>query len=414
MHKTFLILKREYLERVKTKAFLVSTILLPAMMAALMLLPSKMATMKSGGIKRVVVASPDRAFAEAVETQLTKSKDPRYAVELDTHSGDAEKTALRARLEGGAIDGFLWATPEAIQSRNISYFTRDTNDFIEGAALQSALKMSLLLRLLEQRGVASPDVDSLMQDVHLDLVKVKGGKESRGNGAMIFLAAIVLAMMLYMTLLIYGISVMRSVLEEKNSRVLEVMLSSVTSKQLMAGKVIGVGAVGLTQVAIWVVAALALAAPGLLAAQPVLAKLDFPLMTLPAFAVFFVLGYLLYSTMYAALGAMVNSEQEAQQFQLFVTLPIVIPTMLMAYVIRQPNAPLSFWTSLVPFFSPILMYLRVVVQTPPLWQVLLSIALLMATVYGLLIVCSRIYRVGILMYGKRPTLPEILKWLKYA
>lgn len=414
MHKTWLVLKREYLERVRTKSFLVSTILFPTLIAALMLLPSKMATMKSGGTRRVVIASADTVFAQAVQAQLLKPKDATYKVEVDANTSAAEESALRARLEAGQIDGFLWGTPEALQSRQVSYLTRESSDFVEGASLQTALKLGLLKRALAQRGVAAGELDDILTDVKLDVVKLKGGKESRTNSAVMFLAAVVLAMMLYMTLLIYGISVMRSVLEEKNSRVMEVLLASVTSKQLMAGKILGVGAAGLTQVAIWVTAGLVLSTPGLVAASSLLKGVDFPLMTIPAFAVFFVLGYLLYSGMYAALGAMVNSEQEAQQFQLLVTLPIVIPTMMMTYVIRQPNAPLSFWMSLVPFFSPILMYLRVVVQTPPLWQVALSVALLAGAVYLMIALCSRIYRVGILMYGKRPTLPEIVKWVRYA
>jgi ABC-2 type transport system permease protein len=154
--------------------------------------------------------------------------------------------------------------------------------------------------------------------------------------------------------------------------------------------------------------------PALMGAKSGMGEIDLPVAALPAFAIFFVLGYMLYSSMYAALGAMVNSEQEAQQWQFFVTMPIIVPVMMMTYVIRQPNSPLSMWMSLVPFFAPILMYMRIVVQAPPWWQIALSVGLLAATVWGIIALCSRIYRVGILMYGKRPTLPEIIKWVKYA
>ena len=207
---------------------------------------------------------------------------------------------------------------------------------------------------------------------------------------------------------------MRSVLEEKTSRVMEVVLSSATAGELMAGKILGVGAVGLTQIAVWVLIGLGATTPGLLAARNQLSDINLSPAALPAFAVFFVLGFLLYSALYAALGAMVNSEQEAQQWQFVVVMPIIIPVMLMTYVIRQPNAPLSVWMSLVPFFAPILMYVRVVVQPPPLWQIGVCIALMVLTVWGAVALCSRIYRVGILMYGKRPTLPEIVKWVRYA
>jgi ABC-2 type transport system permease protein len=130
--------------------------------------------------------------------------------------------------------------------------------------------------------------------------------------------------------------------------------------------------------------------------------------------VFFLLGYALYATMYAALGAVVNTEQEGQQMQIIIMLPLILAISFVMIVMRDPNGTLATWVSMIPFVAPVVMYLRIVVQTPPLWQVLLSIGILVATIYGLVVLCSRIYRIGILMYGKRPTLPEIIKWIKYA
>ena len=145
-----------------------------------------------------------------------------------------------------------------------------------------------------------------------------------------------------------------------------------------------------------------------------LGGLQLPTAAIVWFAVFYFLGFVLYSTMYAALGAMVNSDQEAQQWQTFIMLPLIVSIMVMMFILRQPNSPLAVWGSMVPFVAPILMYARIAVQTPPLWQIALSIAILLATIYGMVVLCGRIYRVGILMYGKRPTLPEIVKWIKYA
>ena len=133
-----------------------------------------------------------------------------------------------------------------------------------------------------------------------------------------------------------------------------------------------------------------------------------------AFAIFFLLGYLLYSSMYAAIGSMVNTDQEAQQMQWPAMIPLILAVFLMNAVSQHPNSPLSFWLSMVPFFAPILMLVRVLIEPPPLWQIGLCIALMVATIYGLLSLASRIYRVGILMYGKRPTLPELRRWLRYA
>jgi ABC-2 type transport system permease protein len=206
---------------------------------------------------------------------------------------------------------------------------------------------------------------------------------------------------------------MRSVLEEKNSRILEVLLSSASSTELMTGKLLGVGAVGLTQILVWVVMAGVFAIPSM-AMQMDLSELRVSPGVLAAFAVFFFLGYLLYSTIYAAIGAISTTEQEGQQLQFFIVIPLVLSVFMLSAVVRTPDAPAVVWMSMIPFFAPLLMYARIVIQTPPLWQIALSLFLLIATIIGILILCARIYRIGILIYGKRPTLPEILKWLKYA
>lgn len=366
----------------------------------------------------VVCANPD--FARAVQSQLEsetglpeKYRGQKYKVEIEPDPSEATRSALKDKVASGKLDGYVWLSDEALQSRKIDYVARETSDFIEAASLQAALKTALLRQELMAHGASADDADRFMQDVQLQTVGVKRGKEARAGGPAQFLGVLVLTMMLYMAVLLYGVAVMRSVLEEKTSRVVEVVLSSATAKELMAGKVLGVGAVGLTQILIWALIGLVLLAPGMAAAKS-LANVNLPIAAVPAFAVFFFLGYLLYSALFAALGAMVNSEQEAQHWQFLVMLPIIVPILMMTFIIRQPNAPLSLWMSLVPFFAPILMYMRIVVQTPPLWQIGVCIALLILTIWGVVALCSRIYRVGILMYGKKPTLPEIVKWVKYA
>jgi ABC-2 type transport system permease protein len=422
MRNAWLILRREYLERVRTKSFIVSTLLLPALMIGLMVLPGKLAMLKASGTKRVAVVCANPDFARAVQSQLEAGKvevedsasSPRYKVEIVSTPDEAARVALNGRIGAGTLDGYVWLSNDALASRKISYVARETSDFIETETMRGALKTALLGHELRSRGVAAAEADKLMTGVDLETVSIKGGQEKKGGGPLQFLSAIVLVMMLYMTLILYGVAVMRSVLEEKTSRVMEVVLSSATAKELMAGKILGVGAVGLTQIALWVVISLGVTTPGLLAARSQLSEISLSPAALPAFAVFFVLGFLLYSALYAALGAMVNSEQEAQQWQFLVVMPLIIPIVMMTYVIRQPNAPLSMWMSLVPFFAPILMYIRVVVQMPPLWQIGVCIAVLLLTLWGVVALCSRIYRVGILMYGKKPTLPEIVKWIRYA
>ena len=261
--------------------------------------------------------------------------------------------------------------------------------------------------------MSEAEVESVLKPIDLDSIRIEKGKEG-ASGIAVFLVSFTMVMLLYVNVLVYGFAVMRSIIEEKSSRILEVLLSSVTAKQLLAGKIIGVGAVGLTQVAIWLAIAGAFSLIGLSSTGSALANVHIPAIGVVAFGVYFVLGYFMYSTMYAALGSMVNSDQEAQQVQWPAMLPIIFAIVMTTPVLQHPNSQLAFWASLFPFFTPILMFVRIMAETPPIWQILLSIVLMLLTTWGLLGLSSRIYRVGILMYGKRPTLPELRKWLRYA
>jgi ABC-2 type transport system permease protein len=415
MRNIWLIIRREYLERVRTRSFLISTILFPAMMLGFTILPAKMASMKSNATRHIAVVSENADFANAVKTQLEESKNAKFAVDVNTEPTDATRTRLKSDVSASKLDGYVWLTKEAVDARTVNYYARETGDFIEVSTLQGALRSALMRRELMGHGMTPAEIDKMTNQLELEPVTLKGGEEKKENGPGQFLSVIALVLMLYMTLLIYGMSVMRSVLEEKTSRVMEVVLSSAKASELMAGKILGVGSVGLTQIAIWLTVAVGVSTPGLLALGGMKqSAFHIDLKLLPAFVVFFMGGYMLYSALFAALGSMVNSEQEAQQWQTFVTLPIVVPMMMMWLIIRQPSSPMAVWMSMVPFFSPILMYMRIVVATPPWYEIAASIAILAATILGVIWLCSRIYRIGILMYGKKPTLPEIVKWVKYA
>jgi ABC-2 type transport system permease protein len=181
----------------------------------------------------------------------------------------------------------------------------------------------------------------------------------------------------------------------------------------MTGKLLGVGAVGLTQIVVWTVMAGVIALPSL-AAQPNFSELQISPLVMISFVLYFLFGYLLYSTMYATIGAITTTEQEGQQLQFLIVMPLVLSVFMLAPVLRTPDSAVVVWLSMVPFFAPIVMYARIVMQTPPIWQIALSLVLMVATIAVLVVLCARIYRIGVLIYGKRPTLPEILKWLKYA
>jgi ABC-2 type transport system permease protein len=432
MRNMWLIIRREYLERVRTRSFLILTLLVPGIMTVVMMLPAKLATM-SEKTQRLVVVTSTPQFGEMVRQRFLsattdtdqddeespdansakKKPEEEYSIDVDANPTEAERAVLRDKVSSEAIDGYLWLSDDAIASGKVTWTSRNMAGFGERSHLSAILNRILQYQRLSANGLTTDKAEQLLKPVKVEAVRLEHGKESKGGGGGKFLEVVVMVMLLYMAVLLYGISVMRSVLEEKTSRILEVLLSSATSTQLMAGKLLGVGAVGLTQILVWVVIAGVFALPAM-AMQPSFSELQIPIGVLLAFAIFFLLGYLLYSTMYATIGAITTTEQEGQQLQFFIVIPLVLSVFMLAPVVRSPDAPLVVWLSMVPFFAPVLMYARIVVQTPPLWQIALCLTLLVATIAGLLVLCARIYRIGILIYGKRPNLPEILKWLKYA
>jgi ABC-2 type transport system permease protein len=429
MHNIWTLIQREYLERVRTRSFVIFTLLMPAAMAGIVLIPTKVAQMNSGGERHLVIVADDMKLGDTVGHQLAAPKPGRgaddefsqsqmgatiiYTIQVVNDTSDAERDRLNRQVSDGKITGFLWLTDDALAKHKVVYSTKEAADFEQSSDLRSAIRTGIIRQDLEQRGITGTDVDSMLTPVKLETIRVEKGHQGT-SGSTIFLTAFGMVMLLYAVVLVYGMTVMRSVIEEKSTRILEVLLSTVTSKELLAGKILGVGAVGLTQIVVWVVFAALFSAPGLVAAKPFVGQLRIPMAGMIAFAVFFLLGYLLYSSMYAAIGSMVNTDQEAQQMQWPAMMPILIAIFLMNAVIQHPNSTMAFWLSIIPFFAPILMLVRILIEQPPMWQIVLCIGIMLATIYGLVMLAARIYRVGILMYGKRPTLPELRRWLRYA
>jgi ABC-2 type transport system permease protein len=306
MRNTWLIVRREYMERVRTRSFIVLTLLLPAIIAAAFVLPAKIATMKSGAPRRLVVVTSNPRFGEVVRSQLLasakedeedgtitedapKEQENDYIVEVDTNPTEAERAVLREKVSSGAIDGYLWLSDDAIAQRKVIYSGREMTDFMQKSWLSDRLTRAMAEQQLAVRGMTSTQADALFKPVKLEMVHVENGQESKSDGRGMFFAVFAMVMLLYTAVIFYGVSVMRSVLEERNTRIMEVLLSSATSTELMAGKLIGVGAVGLTQIVIWILMAGAIALPSL-AANPNLHALSIPPLVLAAFVVFFLLG----------------------------------------------------------------------------------------------------------------------------
>ena len=412
MHNVWLIARREYLERVRTKGFMIATILIPLLMgggiAASILLVAKT---KSNA--HLAVVSNDQRLATDLQNELEHGKDSEMVVDVISPPGAATRKELNGEIKDKSLDGYLWINPpRAGESRpQIVYRQRSSSDIATRGSVKQALSRVLTRQRLVQQGMSASDVDAMLQPVDLQTDE-DGGKDNTGAN---FASAYVLFFLMYMVIMLYGMNVARSIIEEKTSRVFEVMLATVKPGEMMAGKVIGVGSVGLTQVGVWMLAAVLLTSTTL-AARFLGGDVHITLtgLQIGAFVVYFLLGYLLYSSIAAALGAMTNSEQELQQLNLFLVMPLAICMFALGAVITAPDGKLSTIMSLIPFCAPLLMYMRIALGAVHPGQIAISIGLMVITILGVLWVAARIYRVGILMYGKRPTLPEILRWLKYS
>ena len=417
--KVWIIAKREYLERVRTRSFLLSTFVTPLLMAAFLVLPTLISTSTARGIMRdterparVVIASDNRALAELASGELMRQHGTRYEPSVVSPASPAERARLDKKLDDSDIEGYVWLDGPAIASRQVVFATRRMGDFILRGRLGDALSYAFAAQRMVKQGSSAGDVAAILQPV--DLTAVRAGNSSvvynELRGAVV---VFILMFVMLFSLLSYGVMVMRSVMEEKSSRITEVLMCAASAQELMAGKILGTGSVGLTQIGFWLTMA-GFGASRSLYLRTAMTALDVGPSLIVYFVVFYSLGYLLYSAIFAGVGAIFNSIDEAQQWNFVVILPLIAASAMILPVATSSDSLISVAASLFPFCSPILMFERLAVHDPPLWQVALSLILLVATIGGAMIVSARIYRTGILMYGKRPTFRELSRWLRHA
>ncbi|WP_058189150.1 ABC transporter permease [Terracidiphilus gabretensis] len=415
MRNILLVAKREYLEGVRGRAFRMSTILVPVVFAVIIAV-AVFAGKNSGVGKHVLIATTDSNLAADIQSQLTDDKDSKTTVDVIVPSSPSERDSLVSKVREKEIDGLLWIDTAVPSKITATYISTSSGDIVIGSRLESALNHALAAERLSARGMSKAEVELVMKTVSVDTMQVdKGGKEVKSSGIGAYLKGYIMGIMLAMTTMIYGMNVARSIIQEKTSRIFEVMLASVKAGDLLAGKLLGIGAVGLTQLAIWGVAAALLA--GSAFAAPVLnGQLSIHLSITEGllFGAYFILGYLLYASLFAGLAASCETEQELQMYTPLAAVPIWLSFSLIWLIINNPSSFWSIAASLFPATAPIVMMLRMGAQTPPAWQFAASLAIMVVSVWAVLWVSARLYRVGILMYGKRATLPELLRWLRYS
>jgi ABC-2 type transport system permease protein len=409
VHNIWLIAKREYLERIRTKGFLIATILIPLLMGVLVFGSRYFAT-RAKTESHIAVVTTDAAFAADLKQKLESGKDSHMRVDVDQPSS-ATRTRLDNELldKDGTLAGYLWVTPASSSSElpHFAYKARSAGDIATQGTLEDTIQTVITREHLLADGIPGKEIDTLASPVHLDT-------SASGDTGAAFFSAYLLFFLMYMVIMLYGMNTARSIIEEKTSRIFEVLLATIKPEELLAGKIIGVGAVGLTQTGAWMAAAFLVANSGLSAALGGSSGAPVSLHQVLFFVMYFLFGFLIYSSMAAALGAMTNSEQELQQLNLFLVMPLALCMVMILPIIRAPDSTLAKVVSLIPFCSPLLMNFRISLTQVPPWQIWLSVALMSLTIAAILWFSSRIYRVGILMYGKKPSLPEILRWLKYS
>ena len=438
--KIGIIITREFNERVRKKSFIVTTILMPVLMIGLMVAPALIMRYSQGETRHISVIDESGVIAPRLESSEEVVYEP------------TDLTLDEARREHTDRFGILWIGGDIMTNPgNVKLYTNGSSAMLVEESVSGQIADIIEKEKLKDYNIEnlSQILDEVKTTVYMqvfrnDQMQDDGSDKQANSSAVSTVVGLVLGMILYMFLMIYGAMVMQSVIEEKNNRVLEVMVSSVRPFDLMMGKILGIASVAVVQIVIWGVLIVgvgsfvmpqlmpaeamagveavrqgmpdAAAASGMdtemLQAVAAVTDLGYVVKIFVCLLLFVFGGYLLYSAMFAAVGSAVDNVQDASQLQTPITLPIILALLMMLAVIKDPNSPMAFWFSIIPFTSPVVMMARIPYDIP-LWEIVLSLAVLYASFIGMVWFAAKIYRVGIFMYGKKPTLKELVKWMRY-
>ncbi len=419
--KAMKIIRREFTENIRRKSFIVSTIAVPLVMSLFFVLPVMFAMLEPQQQYRAAVLDQTGLIADDFVASLTDTlKDGRtkYLPTIVPARGarfDAVRDSCIALVQAGDLNMIIAIPGGVLAGEKASYITREDRNFNVLERFEDALEDAVLKQRLAAEGLDYAHVRELTQDVELEMNQLtkEGGVEKRSflseYGVVFFFV-----MVLYSAILSWGLTISKSITEEKGSRIIEVLLSSVTLRDLMIGKLVGVGMAGFTQLAIWAVAGLAITGSALPALFAVIGPIHVSPIVFVFFVIFFVLGFMLFAALFMVVGAMSSTDQDAQQLQAIITLPMIIPLMSLMLFMQNPNGGVAVAMSLIPIFTPLLMMARIILLMPPTWQIALGIGLMLLSIYFAITFAARVFRVGILMHGKRPTLRELIHWYRMA
>jgi ABC-2 type transport system permease protein len=363
----------------------------------------------------VAIAADSAQLADAVRRQLLDDKDAHFTVDVAAPASEQDRAALKNQVQTKAIDGVL-AISTSSGETTATYTSLSSGGFTDTGRLRNALNRGVANERLVAKGINQSEADAALKPVSVETLQLsKDGKTGKTKGASPFYKVFLMMLLLSMPIMLYGLDMARAIIEEKTSRIFEVMLAIARPDDLLAGKLLGVGAVGLTQIAIWVVAA-TLFLGSALAATLMTGdfSIHFSLLEVLLFPVYFILGFALFSAMFSGLAATCETSQDLQKFMPVAIIPLYLSMGLLPVLLKDPNSIWSVAATLFPLTSPYVMLPRMGLETVPYWQLGASIVLLVLSIWAALWFSSRLYRVGILMYGKRATFPELLRWLRYS
>ncbi len=446
MRKFLAVAKREYRKVVYSWTFLVGTLLAPVILAIFAVVPALIMSVKSDVQKIAVIdqsgkvaqrlkenLSPDKIRAKAKDAaqdslkNIDASQEERIKtgtrqlggsfafIDYDANEKSAEqiRRELNGRIGEKELDSYL-IIPQNIDSADVKveYYSRKAGDFVSNLALEDALNEAILSQRLANANISEAKLKELSRRIDLEATPVnEKGEEKEGGG---YGAALIIGILIYVTLAIYGQVILGAVVEEKETRIAEILFSSAKPFELMLGKLVGVGLAALSQLSIWIFSALALLTFGLVQLNAMGIPLSTPNITVSSvlyFFIFFLLGFFVFATIFALIGSMVTTTQEGGQFAMIPAVLLLAGFYCTFPVVRDSNSTFAFWVSIAPFIAPLTMPVRIAIETPPFWQIALSILTNALAIFGLVWLASRVYRVGMLMYGKRATIPEVWKWI---
>ena len=415
MKKVLTVIRKEYLERVRSKSFVIGTLLGPALMSMFILVPFLLADKAGYEVRTVGVVDPAGLYFDSlVEVLVDQGRDNVKLELIGTGAVEEALTEMKESILDESIHSGILIAVDFLDSGRATCY----NKSVSAAVMRAEVLRPALNRVLrEERFAAAHVPDTLFAYLAARTVwssigvTAEGGEEEQDEDVGIIMA-IVLIMIIYIMVIMYGSHTLTAVIEEKSSRMVEVLLASIAPGDLMLGKVMGIGLAGLTQFAIWSAALFALSQRGISVGEFSMDTAFLTPVILINFIVFFVLGFFLYATLYAGIGAMCNTIQDSQQFHTPLVMGLVIPMMMLSLVMRSPDSTVSVVLSLIPMFSPVIMFMRVCVETPPVWQIGLSWALMMGSIWLAARIAGKLFRMGILMYGASPTWATLIKVIR--